>query len=207
MKNLPERFRSKFITDESGCWLWTATINNKGYGQFYSQERRTKVYAHRWSYEHNVGPIPEGLVIDHLCRTPRCVNPEHLEPVTFAENLRRGEGGLRRQQLMAARTHCRNGHEFIESNVYRYGGERRCRACYRARDAGRDPKKEPLDAAPIPPVTHCKWGHEFTPENTYVSVRKSTGRKERLCRTCRREAVRRSYHKKRKKFDTSKRGA
>lgn len=86
------------VRDLGTCWEWTGTKISKGYGEFSVDGEN--VYAHRWSYEHHVGPIPEGLVIDHLCCNQGCVNPEHLEPVTNEENLRRardilqGEGYL-----------------------------------------------------------------------------------------------------------------
>ncbi len=70
------------------CWLWTSTITGNGYGHY--SIKRVKVGAHRFAYELMVGPIPQGLTIDHLCRVKACVNPDHLEPVTQAENNRRG---------------------------------------------------------------------------------------------------------------------
>lgn len=83
---LPERFWAKAFERE-GCWLWCGTMFG-GYGQ-YSHEGKTRK-AHRRSYEALVGPIPEGLALDHLCRNPSCVNPAHLEPVTWRENVYRG---------------------------------------------------------------------------------------------------------------------
>jgi hypothetical protein len=84
--SMSERFWSK--VDKSGdCWLWTGTITNR-YGRFFLAHGRMTP-AHRWAYESLVGPIPEGLTIDHLCRNPPCVNPDHLEPVTVQENVRR----------------------------------------------------------------------------------------------------------------------
>lgn len=76
------------LTDRSGeCWLWLGRKNPKGYGQMtISKHQRS---AHRVSYETFVGPIPEGMQIDHLCRVRHCVNPEHLEPVTQRVNLQR----------------------------------------------------------------------------------------------------------------------
>lgn len=71
-----------------GCWLWTGALNSAGYGHF--AREGLGVVAHRWFYEQANGPIPAGLVLDHVCRTPRCVNPAHLEAVTNAENCRRG---------------------------------------------------------------------------------------------------------------------
>jgi len=71
------------------CWLWTGGNDRRGYGRFSDADQR-QVLAHRFAYELLVGPIPEGLDLDHLCRVPACVNPAHLEPVTNAENHRRG---------------------------------------------------------------------------------------------------------------------
>lgn len=71
----------------NGCWLWTGTIERTGYGRFWLGGRQE--IAHRASYALLIGPIPEGLTIDHLCRVRACVNPDHLEPVTLAENIRR----------------------------------------------------------------------------------------------------------------------
>ncbi|WP_033356238.1 HNH endonuclease signature motif containing protein, partial [Kitasatospora aureofaciens] len=93
------------------------------YGQFNLHGRTYS--AHRYAYTQLVGPIPDGLVIDHLCRNPSCVNPAHLEPVTHAENMRRSEPAMR--------THCIHGHEFTEANTYyrtpNCDGVRQCRAC------------------------------------------------------------------------------
>ena len=93
--NGAERFDAKWTPEpNTGCWLWTGVVDRKGYGQFrvgsQADSTRRLVKAHRWAYEHLVGPIPEGRQIDHLCRVPWCVNPEHLEPVTNRENTVRG---------------------------------------------------------------------------------------------------------------------
>lgn len=78
-----ERFWSK-VEKTDGCWLWTSTTNENGYGRF--SIKRRFVSAHRLAYEMTVGPIPDGLTIDHLCRVRSCVRPEHLEAVTLQEN-------------------------------------------------------------------------------------------------------------------------
>ena len=108
------------------CWVWTAS-RTKGYGMIRSG--RTNAYAHRVAYELSVGPIPEGLHLDHRCRRPHCVNPAHLEPVTNAENVRRGNAGL----LQARKTHCKQGHPFEGDNliIRADGTGRACRECHR----------------------------------------------------------------------------
>lgn len=82
-----ERFTVKYRIAENGCWLWHAASDKRGYGQLHVDGRLVK--AHRWSFEHFRHQIPAGHELDHLCRQPACVNPEHLEPVTREENLRR----------------------------------------------------------------------------------------------------------------------
>jgi hypothetical protein len=98
-----------------------------GYGEFSIGKR--KVRAHRFAYETFRGAIPAGLVIDHLCRQPRCVNPGHLQPVTRGENVLRGEGPT---AALARRLRCRNGHEFTPENTsVNDRGHRGCRTCWR----------------------------------------------------------------------------
>jgi len=112
--------------DLGSCWLWTGAGTGNGYGKFWVFPRM--VPAHRYAYEFCVGPIPEGLEIDHLCRVRNCVNPDHLEPVTHRENILRGETIMAKN---AAQTHCKNGHPFDEANTYHYRGFRHCRECRR----------------------------------------------------------------------------
>jgi hypothetical protein len=121
------------------CWIWIGSSNREGYGNFWAQTGRC-VKAHRWAYEKLVGPIPEGLYIDHLCHRPGCVNPAHLEPVTNGENVRRGNHWAR------TITHCPSGHPYDEANVYIERGRRRCRTCRRERQQRRDRRRR-LDAA------------------------------------------------------------
>ena len=125
---LPDRFWAKVQKEpDGGCWLWDAFCNPQGYGRF-GVAGRTEM-AHRVSYEFLVGPIPEGLDLDHLCRVRNCVNPDHLEPVTHAENILRGDGGLHNK----IKTHCLNGHPYSGENLYvpPSGVGRLCRTCRR----------------------------------------------------------------------------
>lgn len=130
---LPSRFWSK-VRQGPGCWEWTAALDMAGYGCFgmatASGWRSRK--AHRVAYELAVGPIPEGLHLDHLCRNRRCVKPAHLEPVTNAENARRGEAGLVSGARNRAKTVCPAGHVYTPANTYTdRRGRRTCRACQR----------------------------------------------------------------------------
>ena len=116
----PDRFWAK--ADRSGgdnsCWPWQAFRNEDGYGTFTRHHARP-MKAHRLAYEIAVGPIPDGLQIDHLCRNKACINPAHLEPVTQVENMRRRRW-----------SHCKWGHPFDEVNTYTSpAGGRGCRIC------------------------------------------------------------------------------
>lgn len=114
------------------CWLWTGSNNGAGYGQFWDGAR--KVYADRWAYEQEHGPIPQDLQCDHLCRVPPCVRPTHIELVTGRENIRRGDGPEASRQRQLAKTHCLEGHPFNGENTYLYpSGSRECRECGRKR--------------------------------------------------------------------------
>lgn len=124
----------KIERSESGCWLWTGQVDAAGYGRWGARTTGSRL-AHRRVYELVVGRIPVGLVLDHLCRVRHCVNPEHLEPVTQRENLRRGNGWA---GLQARKTHCPSGHPYEGDNLLVDGrGHRQCRECRRAAQARR----------------------------------------------------------------------
>jgi hypothetical protein len=116
----------KFVEHQSSfepCWEWLGA-KSAGYGRIKVQGK--VCMAHRISYEYFIGPIPEGLEIDHLCRTPACINPAHLEPVTGSINAKRGLTGNKKRDF------CKNGHKFSSDNVLMDGKERRCKPCRRA---------------------------------------------------------------------------
>lgn len=124
-----ERFWNK--VDKSGdCWEWQATKTRSGYGHF--RVGNKLVSAHRFAYELEIGKIPDGLVIDHLCRNRSCVNPKHLEPVTSKIN------SLRGINHNTAKTHCPNGHEYNETNTrITPNGKRKCRICHKMSEGRR----------------------------------------------------------------------
>ena len=117
-----DRFWPRVVEQPSGCWLWTGALASTGYGVFYADS--TAHFAHRWAYEAMVGPIPEGLVVDHLCKNRACVNPGHFDIVPLAVNSGRN--------THAEKVACTNGHPFTEANTYLWRGHRKCRACNRA---------------------------------------------------------------------------
>lgn len=134
MRDPLERFAEK--VDFSGvCWEWTACRHKKGYGQFRAGMMRQ---AHLWLWEQVVGPVPEGLELDHLCKNRGCVNPDHFEPVTHQVNIARSESNSVALKAVwarkhAERTHCSKGHEFTKENTMRYPGKRMCRTCNTAK--------------------------------------------------------------------------
>jgi HNH endonuclease len=192
-----ERFREKvnkngpipaYRPELGPCWIWQGAPKQEGYGTFYYEGRQQ--YAHRISYQWSVGPIPDGLQIDHLCRVHICVNPAHLEPVTNRENSLRGSGPRLTAERGRAVKKCKNGHEFTEENTYwsqRANGKwrRHCKQCWkdrtnrnyqRARDGEYTPQRHPERQKEV-----CKYGHRLSSDNLYISPSGS-----RHCRECRR---------------------
>lgn len=125
------RFWAKVLPpDANGCRIWAGGTDGDGrYGGFW--DGRRVVRAHRWAYEQHHGPLPDGVVLDHLCRVTRCVNPDHLEPVTQQVNVLRGGAP---SAINASKTECIHGHELSGDNlILRPGGGRDCRLCARER--------------------------------------------------------------------------
>lgn len=136
-----QRFNAKYIPEpNSGCWLWTAAIDRDGYAVL---DTTVGHYAHRYSYTHFKGPIPEGYQIDHLCKTRGCVNPDHLEAVTLTENVNRSSNYI---ALNRKKTHCPRGHEFTPENTYfNPKGKGFNRACINCRTYFYKGKAEPAN--------------------------------------------------------------
>jgi hypothetical protein len=114
------RFWRKVRKLDDGCWRWVGRVKSNGYGTFFPA-RRDCWNAHRWAYTVLVGPIPDGLELDHTCRNTWCVNPAHLEPVPPSVN---------KARAAAQRTHCPQGHPYNEENTWwDKRGHRECRVC------------------------------------------------------------------------------
>lgn len=136
-----DRFWTK-VQVTPACWIWTAGVDGKGYGAacIGSGAEKRQRRAHRLAYELLAGPIPDGMVIDHVvCGNRRCVNPAHMEVVTVQENTARSnrKRDYATRAKRALRTHCKNGHEFTPANIYLWRGTRICRACQARRQAAK----------------------------------------------------------------------
>jgi hypothetical protein len=139
------RFARKVVVNAAtGCWEWRGQRTHNGYGRFRVGPKR--ILVHRFTYERAVGPIPDGMEIDHLCRNPACCYPRHLEVVTHRENTLRGTSPT---ADYAAQTHCKRGHEFTPENTYIIpsSGSRQCLTCKRAARAGERERRKARQAA------------------------------------------------------------
>lgn len=173
------------------CWNWTG-FKIRGYGK--CNYKGYPQLAHRFAYEDLVGPVPDGLTLDHLCRNRACVNPAHLEPVTNRENCLRGESITAQN---ARKDVCLNGHPLTDDNLYQNRLPRRvCIICNRARAAAY--KRAKIEArGPILPRTHCREWHLLSGENLMV-VRIANRAPARRCRTCERARKRMLYRQARR---------
>ena len=136
-----DRLKSRMAITPNECWEWLLSRDEDGYGKTHLGSRAEGTFryvsAHRAMYEVVVGPIPDGLQLDHLCRNRACINPAHLEPVTLQENLRRGFPGRRAGGDRGAQrgNACSYGHPYTEENTRQNKNGRACRPCDRRRSA------------------------------------------------------------------------
>jgi hypothetical protein len=123
-------------TSRDDCWRWTGKVSRDGYGRM-SVAGRYRI-VHRLAHDVWIGPIPEGLEVDHLCQVKLCINPAHLEAVTHRENMHRQP----RIGALLAQTECVHGHDYTAENTMRdTRGNRRCRTCHNARERARKAAK------------------------------------------------------------------
>jgi hypothetical protein len=171
-----ERFLQRVVKSDDGCWTWDGAHTAAGYAESWNGVR--PVFAHRVAHEMWIGPIPDGYEVDHLCRNPSCINPEHLEAVPGrVNNLRSNSAGA----VNARKTHCPRGHEFTPENTQfrttpRGTPSRVCRECKNSRRRVAVKKERPLS-------THCPQGHPMEGDNLRVYVKKN-GKLSRQCRQC-----------------------
>ncbi len=117
--DIEDRFWAKVLKTQS-CWIWLGALRTNGYGEFCLRHGSVPMYPHRLAYEIAKGAIPSGLIIDHLCKNPRCVNPQHLEAVTQREHVLRGN--------ICAKIYCKRGH-LISENLAPWHKSRTCLLC------------------------------------------------------------------------------
>lgn len=144
-----DRIARKYDIAENGCWEWTDRIGSRGAGGLRVGGKKGKwVDAYLIAYRTFVGPVPEGLELDHLCRNRKCINFDHLEPVTRRENVRRGVSCI---AVHMHKTHCKNGHEFTPENTYpKRGIHRACRKCTAAAQRRYQARKTAADVTGAP---------------------------------------------------------
>lgn len=124
--NTVDRVFRRNVEKTDNCWIWKGYISPYGYGRLTFNGKAQP--AHRFVYEILKGPVPEGMVCDHLCRNRACVNPDHIEIVTHRVNILRGEGMSAKNVI---KTHCASGHPYDGDNLFYSQGNRHCRICSR----------------------------------------------------------------------------
>ncbi len=179
--------RNIHVNSESGCWDWGGTVREDGYGKYH------KTYSHRLVYVALIGPIPDGLELDHLCRNRRCCNPLHLEAVTRRVNILRSP--IAAPAFQRNKTACPKGHPLDGDNVRMESSNgrqwRACVTCRRAKDERRRRAVGMVEHGGKWATTHCKYGHELSGENLRIQANGW-----RVCRACKRDAARLRYHNK-----------
>ncbi len=174
-----ERIANSITVDENGCWLWNRFTDRNGYGR--ASVCGKYILAHRLMFNLLVGPIPEDRPeIDHLCRVRNCCNPDHLEPVTREENMRR---------VAAANTCCRRGHSYADHAFVNSKGDRECRICSQRVKSESQRRLRDTGVGPRASWTECIRGHELSGSNLIVN--KSGSRECRLCKNERQRLRRR----------------
>lgn len=129
-KELLDYIKSRCIIDENNCHVWQGSINDRGYGNIKYHNSTKRV--HVLTYELTKGPVPDGLELDHLCKNIECCNIDHLEAVTHAVNVERGDLKFVSGKKAKLITHCPKGHEYAGDNLYIHPkGYRYCKACAR----------------------------------------------------------------------------
>lgn len=183
----------EFPQSSEGCWQWMGTKDQDGYGLFWLNGSRKR--AHRVSYEWMKGLIPEELELDHLCKNPSCVNPNHLESVSHQENCKRGEGGKKTGEKNKQKMNCPKGHPYNKENTYvRFSSKRNsCRICRTCSKERMRQKRGWRGGKPNRDKTHCPLGHPLSGDNLHIRPRGG-----RTCMACHRIAQKRYKAKKRK---------
>jgi len=181
-----QRFDAKWAPRPDGCREWSASRTPSGYGKFFIEGRL--VPAHQYAYERAYGPVPQGLVIDHLCRNRFCVNPDHLEAVPQRVNLARG---MSPPAIANRRGTCGKGHPYTVR-----GGRNFCSICTRENERRRGARRKAARLARglKGPATHCRNGHLFTQETT-AWITRGDGKRSRYCRLCKNATWRRMYQR------------
>jgi len=168
-----DRFWEK-VSAEGPCWEWMAAKMKNGYGVFNLGRGLGTTLAHRFAYEQTVGTIGSGLQLDHLCRNRACVNPDHLEPVSQQENLRRGSGFV---GVNLRKKTCPRGHVYDAVYVGRGKSERRCTSCMKSYAYPKRRKSYVASRKPRLTVTAiaAMRAEYATSDTTYVELAKKYG--------------------------------